>query len=560
MGLGPPICIDQTTGIAYYLSTAGTPIPIIGRVYQPEATGAVGDGITDDTAVIQALFNSGAKVIYLAGTYAITDLTLFNLSGIRIFGPGTLKITGAPVNGTHGLAVIQCDRIILEDFTIDGQNASRGGAAGANNLSFYGCTNCSSKNVKSINSAGDGVYINRAAGSVVINGVVMSAATVISSNLRFENCLFDYAYRNDITVVACEGYLFDCCVISNAGKSSAGTVAPSAGVDLEPNDTVQYFARNGIFRLCRWFNNTGGHLLINGRVFETTVDGGVMDTGSSYGISNSGARTLVRNLLIKSTGVVGGSPRMSILNQSQTGSRASLIIEGGEILTAIFGGITQNSYADLTIRNHKVADGANFALRLAAGSDPGDGDKGFTDVRGFRAERLFSSSPPSNAAYIMGGSYDGRLSLNGVTLDRNSASGTPIEIGMALLTATPTDIQEISDFNALGTFATTDANGFNANVLRNNRLNSVVTALLNMTGSATYDPPSIGAGLSATTTITVTGAALGDKFIASFSLSLAGLNLNAYVSAANTVTCLFSNPTAGAIDLASGTLSVSRIR
>jgi hypothetical protein len=73
-------------------------------------------------------------------------------------------------------------------------------------------------------------------------------------------------------------------------------------------------------------------------------------------------------------------------------------------------------------------------------------------------------------------------------------------------------------------------------------------------GSATYNPPNIAAGASAQTTVTVTGVAVGDYVEASFSLALAGLTLTGEVSAANTVTATFFNPTAGAIDLASGTL------
>lgn len=75
-------------------------------------------------------------------------------------------------------------------------------------------------------------------------------------------------------------------------------------------------------------------------------------------------------------------------------------------------------------------------------------------------------------------------------------------------------------------------------------------------GSKTYDPPSIANGASQSTTVTATGAALGDFAAASFSLDLQGLALSAYVSAADTVTCVFSNATGGAIDLASGTLKV----
>lgn len=81
-----------------------------------------------------------------------------------------------------------------------------------------------------------------------------------------------------------------------------------------------------------------------------------------------------------------------------------------------------------------------------------------------------------------------------------------------------------------------------------------------LTGSATYDPASIAVGGSVSTTVTVTGAAVGDHAVASFSNSLQGLSLTAYVSATDTVTCVFSNNTAGAVDLASGTLRAKVVR
>jgi len=74
--------------------------------------------------------------------------------------------------------------------------------------------------------------------------------------------------------------------------------------------------------------------------------------------------------------------------------------------------------------------------------------------------------------------------------------------------------------------------------------------------TATWNPDSIANGSSASTTVTVSGAALGDYAIVSFSLDLSGLTLSAYVSAANTVTVVLSNLTGAAVNLASGTVSV----
>lgn len=75
-----------------------------------------------------------------------------------------------------------------------------------------------------------------------------------------------------------------------------------------------------------------------------------------------------------------------------------------------------------------------------------------------------------------------------------------------------------------------------------------------LSSSVTFNPPSLASGASELTTITVTGAALGNYVQLSFSLDLQGLTLDGYVSAVNTVTAVFSNLTVGAIDLGSGTL------
>lgn len=91
------------------------------------------------------------------------------------------------------------------------------------------------------------------------------------------------------------------------------------------------------------------------------------------------------------------------------------------------------------------------------------------------------------------------------------------------------------------------------------------TAFLNdltgvLTGSATYNPPSLADGAGATTTVTVTGAALGDYVEGvAFSLDLQGITVTAYVSAADTVSVRFQNESGGLLDLASGTLYV-RVR
>lgn len=76
-------------------------------------------------------------------------------------------------------------------------------------------------------------------------------------------------------------------------------------------------------------------------------------------------------------------------------------------------------------------------------------------------------------------------------------------------------------------------------------------------GSEVWNPASIANGAKEVFSMTsVTGAAVGDFVMASFSNALQGMSLTAEVSATNTVAATLMNNTGGALDLASGTLTV----
>lgn len=73
--------------------------------------------------------------------------------------------------------------------------------------------------------------------------------------------------------------------------------------------------------------------------------------------------------------------------------------------------------------------------------------------------------------------------------------------------------------------------------------------------SVTYNPPSLVAGeRTPIQTMTLTGAALGDKVVFSFDKDLQGVSLDGNISAQNTVSYYFENRTGATVDLASGTV------
>lgn len=78
------------------------------------------------------------------------------------------------------------------------------------------------------------------------------------------------------------------------------------------------------------------------------------------------------------------------------------------------------------------------------------------------------------------------------------------------------------------------------------------------TGSTTWDPVSLVNGAMASTTVTVTGAAVGQPAAAGLStITAAGWEISASVTATNTVTVTLVNHTGGTVNLASGTLTVA---
>lgn len=74
--------------------------------------------------------------------------------------------------------------------------------------------------------------------------------------------------------------------------------------------------------------------------------------------------------------------------------------------------------------------------------------------------------------------------------------------------------------------------------------------------TATVDPASLADAAGATTTVTVTGAKLGDIVAFGAGVDLSGTTVTAYVSAADTVKIRVQNESGGGVNLASSTWNI----
>lgn len=84
-------------------------------------------------------------------------------------------------------------------------------------------------------------------------------------------------------------------------------------------------------------------------------------------------------------------------------------------------------------------------------------------------------------------------------------------------------------------------------------------SVIQLSTTATYDPPSLATAAQQSTTVTLTGVKVGDVVACSFSNVLNGTRMWAEVTALNTVTVYHRNDTGNTVDISSGMITVKTI-
>jgi len=218
--------------------------------------GATGNGVTNDTAAIQAAFNavsaSGGAVVFEPGkTYMIDGQylpiqTIFGgvkpKSNTLIQGNNaTLKVITNNYIGYCVLNIASCNGVVVNDLNIQGDVSTHTGTTGefGHGIMIADSTNVQLNNVSSNDCWGDGLIITNYVGTT-------------SSNVDAYSCLFNNNRRQGMSVINLTNGVFVGCSFNNTGRTLA--TSPAAGVDLEP-DFVGAVASNISFISCNFYNN-----------------------------------------------------------------------------------------------------------------------------------------------------------------------------------------------------------------------------------------------------------------------------------------------------------------
>jgi hypothetical protein len=510
------------------------------------AGGAKCDGTTNDSAAFQAAIDSG-KHVYVYGSSNTTicriSTPLTAVTGMQLICPGraTLKAStnGKHIIGGSGLANVKIDGCKFEGTgsstsptdSIGGQASSSTGL-----VTFFNTTDVRIENAEAYNFY-NGLSCIRCtrlwiAHNRIRNFKVYGVLASESSQSKIE--------RNDIRdsdqTGGAESY-----GVMITGDSSGGNAATANSISF--NTIANIPSWDGVMS----HDSTGLRVIGNDiRNVRIGVDIGKSVTGNTI------TDITVANNYIKSTTTDtwsgSGAQHSGISVQGLSGSQLTNVVISGNTVADFYGvsGLTTSGDASniVVAWANQVAITGNVVVN--AGSQQSNAG-------------IYLVGDMNNVS-VSGNSLQGTMAAGGIRLA--SVSGTGFSIaGNTIRQANTSNI----GIWASGSTITALALGPNSsNSVAGSEFlfaNTVTFKGADMfyTGSATYDPPSLASGATQQTTVTVTGAVVGDYAEVTFGNANVDIVWKAEVTSANTVTVTQWNRGSGAVDLASGTLR-ARVR
>ena len=497
--------------------------------------GAKGDGVTDDTAAIQAAIDAmvnGCVLYFPTGTYMITQLDFSSDNIVFVGGQN---------------AILKCSAIIGEFTYITADNLT------FNNLIFDAnlkaktaiWVDVSHENLKFNNCQILNCYDNGAASPV--RGILIKGNC---SNIRITDCIFNTmtATPNGVTgdnggtsraieitpnISIGETYSTDIiisnCTIKNVTPREDGdAIVISGGLNLDENASV-------IVENC-YFENCAKRAVKIMCCGVTVKDCSVInnyagtDTVNYLDSMENAIAIYASNVNIVGNSFIGG-PYADVISLNTTYTVNNILISDN-IITGTLGKALPY-YGAIALMS---SDSTNIIVR----------------------NNIINLS--SNGVYVRKKLEDSLIHgnlisdvTNGINFnDYTSTSIKNIIVSNNILNATTYGIRV--DFGTDYIFDNNNITSGSSKMIWNTTKSEYLTTY------ATYDPISLNDGEGVTTTVTLATAALGDLVVASFDKDLQGITLTAYVSAVNTVSIRFQNETGGTLDLASGTLKVKLIK
>lgn len=314
------------------------------------AFGAVGDGVTDDTAAITAALNGGASSVLINDgmTYIVSGLTITRANQ-RIYGNGTLKLKDA---SNRPVISVNASGVEIEGIIIDGNKANQ---------------------IATTDGRGEGVWIAMGLSDITIrnNRITNTKRSGIGSYGNTANVLVDgnkITFPGFIGIMPSTGSAHVATrwkIVNNdvntPGQDGIGTVAIQHSTVA--NNTIYYPTVAGIAFEARCDYSTVTGNTVHGRGAADVANG--IQVNDSLGVSIVG-----NNVYGCGTGIVAGGGKSShdvaIIGNTLRycgAANGSIAVDGSRALAASF----QNCHNyGATISGNSIRDSHTFGIMLNA--------------------------------------------------------------------------------------------------------------------------------------------------------------------------------------------------
>ncbi len=325
--------------------------------------GARGDGVTDDTAALQAALDAGAgKTVYVpSGVYLVFADGyrdggrggLVPRSGTRIVMASDATLA-ARTTSSSDYVVVRVERVsgvTIEGGTIRGErhtHTGRGGEWGYG-IGIFGATDVTLKDLTLRDAWGDGIFIEEA----------QPDWSVTSRNITLQNVASTGNRRQGLSVLGVDGLT----VVDSVFERSGGT-PPSAGVDIEPGG-YGHKVKNVTFRNCAFRDNAGRGFVADSTtgddIANVRILGGASTGNGWEGVVFDGTTGggLVSGVLVARNGASG----VYVREAAHVTVQANDVRENSSRADATFFGIHVQRSRDVAVRDNVVRSGGGRNLQ-----------------------------------------------------------------------------------------------------------------------------------------------------------------------------------------------------